>query len=80
MFPFCYGIFFVLATTGKSAELQNCHEAYQVLLKVIRAKNTFLRKAREKREKQAREMATAQQASDVWRRKSPLVNDSINVG
>ena len=30
--------------------MQSCHEAYQVLLKVIRAKNKFIRKAAAARE------------------------------
>ena len=38
------------ATQGKSSEMQTCHEAYQVLLKVIRAKNKFIRKAAAARE------------------------------
>ena len=35
-------------------ELQTCHEAYQVLSKVVRAKNTFMKKAKSKKEKQVR--------------------------
>ena len=38
------------ATQGKSSEMQTCHEAYQVLLKVIRAKNKFIRNAAAARE------------------------------
>ena len=65
--------------TGKSAQLQNCHEAYQVLLRVIRAKNNFLKKAKEKREKEAKVMGQVEEVSKVWRRRSPLLNDGINI-
>ena len=41
---------------GRSSDLQNCHEAYQVLLKVMRAKNNFMKKAVAKREKQIKIM------------------------
>ena len=43
--------------------MQECHEAYQVLVKVIRAKNTFLKKSKAKKEKQVRIM---EEASVVW--------------
>ena len=49
--------------------MQNCHEAYQVLSKVIRAKNTFLKKAKAKKQKQVRIM---EQASVVWEKRDLL--------
>ena len=64
--------------TGKSSQLQNCHEAYQVLLRVIRAKNNFMRKAKEKREKQEKIMGQVEHASKIWRRDSSLLNDGNN--
>ena len=50
-------------------ELQTCHEAYQVLSKVIRAKNTFLKKAKTKKEKQVRIM---EQATVFWEKRNLL--------
>ena len=55
--------------------MQSCHEAYQVLLKVIRAKNNFMRKAREKREKEAKIKTQVEAVSNIWQRKSKLIND-----
>ena len=57
------------ASQGKVKELQNCHEAYQILSKVIRAKNTFLKKAKAKKAKQVRIM---EQASVVWEKRDLL--------
>ena len=48
-------------------ELQTCHEAYQVLSKVIRAKNSFLKKTKAK--KQVRIM---EQTSVVWEKRNLL--------
>ena len=55
--------------------MQSCHEAYQVLLKVIRAKNKFMLKAKEKREKQTKIQNQVEQVSSIWQRKSKLIND-----
>ena len=49
--------------------MQTCHEAYQVLSKVIRAKNNFLKKAKAKKAKQVRIM---EQASVVWEKRDLL--------
>ena len=54
------------AAAGSSVDLQNCHEAYQVLVKVIRADNDFARKAVEKKEKQIRIMGQMEKVSSVW--------------
>ena len=55
------------ASQGKVRELQTCHEAYQVLSKVIRAKNSFLKKTKAK--KQVRIM---EQTSVVWEKRNLL--------
>ena len=39
---------------GESSKMQSCHEAYQVLFKVIKAKNNFMRRARDTLEKQSK--------------------------
>ena len=57
------------ANQGKVRELQTCHEAYQVLSKVIGAKNNFLKKAKAKKAKQVRIM---EQASVVWEKRDLL--------
>ena len=62
-------------TKGESSKMQSCHEAYQVLLKVIRAKNKFMLKAKEKREKQTKIQNQVEQVSSIWQRKSKLIND-----
>ena len=62
-------------TKGESSKMQSCHEAYQILLKVIRAKNNFMRKAREKREKEAKIKTQVEAVSSIWQRKSKLIND-----
>ena len=54
--------------------MQNCHEAYQVLLKVIKAKNNFMKKAKAKKEKQERVLGQVEEASQRWTRKSSLLN------
>ena len=54
--------------------MQNCHEAYQVLLKVIKAKNNFMKKAKAKKEKQERVLGQVEEASQRWIRKSSLLN------
>ena len=63
-----------LATQGKSSELQSCHEAYQVLVRVIRAKNTFIRKAAERRGKQNNTQIDVVKASQSWRKTNTLIN------
>ena len=62
------------ASKGKVRELQNCHEAYQVLLKVIKAKNNFMKRSKAKKEKQARVMVQVEEASQRWIRRSSLLN------
>ena len=57
------------AISGQSVELQNCHEAYQVLVKVIRTDNSFARKAMEKKEKQIQIMGHVEKVSSVWMRR-----------
>ena len=54
--------------------MQNCHEAYQVLLKVIKAKNNFMKRSKAKKEKQARVMVQVEEASQRWIRRSSLLN------
>ena len=60
---------------GRSSDLQNCHEAYKVLLKVLRAKNNFMKKAVVKREKQIKIMGQVEKASSIWRRQSSLITN-----
>ena len=66
---------FVIAVAGKSADLQNCHEAYQVLLKVLRAKNNFMKKAEAKKEKQIKVMGQVEKASSIWKHQNTLINN-----
>ena len=60
---------------GWSSDLQNCDEAYQVLLEVLRAKNNFMKKAVAKREKQIKIMGQVEKASSIWRRRSSLITN-----
>ena len=63
-----------LASKGNVSQLQNCHEAYQVLLKVIKAKNNFMKKAKAKKEKKVRIMESVEKVSEEWIRRSSLLN------
>ena len=65
------------ALEGRSSDLQNCHEAYQVLVKVIRAKNNFLKRAEAKKEKQNQIMGQVEKASSIWKQQSSLINNKV---
>ena len=54
--------------------LQDVHEAYQVILKIIKAKNNFKAKAEAKKEKQIKIMGQVEKASAIWKRRSSLLN------
>ena len=50
--------------------MQDTHEAYQVLIKVIRAKNTFIKKAVAKREANIKAAESATLAATVFKKKT----------
>ena len=57
------------ARKGEIQELQATHEAYQVLVKVIRAKNTFIKKTAQKREENIKKAEHAAVAASVFKKK-----------
>ena len=65
-------VLFISAREGSGGfeEMQDIHEAYQVLLKVIRAKNTFIKKAREKREANMKAAESTATAAAVFKKKT----------
>ena len=67
-----FSSFLFPALEGRSSDLQNCHEAYQVLVKVIRAKNNFLKRAEAKKEKQNQIMGQVEKASSIWKQSKVL--------
>ena len=51
-------------------ELQGCHEAYQILIKVIRAKNNFMKRAAVKREHKEKVEKEVQKVGLAWKGRS----------
>ena len=64
-----HAIFSSSARKGEFQELQATHEAYQVLVKVIRAKNTFIKKTAQKREENIKKAEHAAVAASVFKKK-----------
>ena len=51
-------------------KMQDTHEAYQVLVKVIRAKNNFIKKAKAKREANIKAAENCTIAATVFKKKA----------
>ena len=64
----------ISAKTGDMKVLQDVHEAYQVISKILKAKNNFKAKAEAKKEKQIKIMGQVEKASAIWKRRSSLLN------
>ena len=60
---------YLSARKGEIQKLQETHEAYQVIVKVIRAKNTFFRKAIEKNREKEKAANNAEVVANAWKNK-----------
>ena len=58
--------------------LQETHEAYQVIVKVIKAKNSFIRKATDKKEEREKVTSQANMMASVFKKKSIMKKVSFD--
>ena len=66
------------ARKGEMQALQETHEAYQVIVKVIRAKNSFIRAATDKMEEREKVASQARLVASVFKKKSIMKKVSFD--